>query len=103
MKMFGRIIRIRLQVWFSINDQGPLTKATSGFFDIAPDLAVEILSPSERAKDVQGKLADYFDSGTRLVWVRYPRLGKPADRRFHRRGEPLFPLGHGGGCDREAE
>lgn len=36
---------------------------------LAPDLAVEILSPSNRAGDVQERLRDYFDAGVRLIWV----------------------------------
>ena len=42
---------------------------TPGFFPGAPDLAVEILSPSERAATIGAKVADYLTAGTRLVWV----------------------------------
>jgi Uma2 family endonuclease len=34
----------------------------------APDLAVEVLSPSDRMRQVHRKLDRYFDFGTRLVW-----------------------------------
>jgi Uma2 family endonuclease len=40
-----------------------------GFFPGAPDLAVEVLSPSERPADVHAKSGDYLAAGTRLVWV----------------------------------
>ena len=43
------------------------------YWPLAPDLAVEVLSPSERVRDVQAKLADYFAAGTQLVWVIDPR------------------------------
>jgi Uma2 family endonuclease len=36
--------------------------------DLAPDLAVEILSEGNTQKEMQRKLADYFAAGTRLVW-----------------------------------
>jgi Uma2 family endonuclease len=36
---------------------------------LAPDIAVEVLSPSETASDLQEKLDDYRISGTPLVWV----------------------------------
>lgn len=36
---------------------------------LAPDLAVEVLSPSNRASEIQGKVLDYLSAGTRLVWV----------------------------------
>ena len=39
------------------------------FFPGAPDLAVEVLSPSERAGTIHAKVADYLAAGTRLVWV----------------------------------
>jgi Uma2 family endonuclease len=34
-----------------------------------PDLAVEIVSPSNRVSELQEKLADYLDAGMRRVWV----------------------------------
>jgi Uma2 family endonuclease len=39
------------------------------FFAGAPDLAVEVLSPEDRAGKVQEKIRDYLSFGTRLVWV----------------------------------
>ena len=39
------------------------------FIPGAPDLAVEILSPSSRWSEVEEKIADYFAAGARLVWV----------------------------------
>jgi Uma2 family endonuclease len=39
------------------------------FFRGAPDLAVEILSPSNRAGQVRAKVADYLNAGCPLVWV----------------------------------
>ena len=43
-----------------------------GFGRMAPDLAVEIVSPSNRATEIIDKAADYIDAGTRLVWVVEP-------------------------------
>jgi len=40
-----------------------------GFYDGAPDLAVEVLSPSDRASEVLGKVYDWLDAGCRAVWV----------------------------------
>lgn len=36
--------------------------------DLHPDLAVEVLSPSNTRQEMQKKRVDYFDWGTRLVW-----------------------------------
>jgi Uma2 family endonuclease len=35
---------------------------------IAPDLAIEVLSPSNTRMEMARKLRDYFSAGTRLVW-----------------------------------
>jgi|SRR5215211_4023704 len=45
---------------------------TKGFFRGAPDLAVEIISESERPRQVQTKVARYLSAGTALVWCVYP-------------------------------
>jgi Uma2 family endonuclease len=36
--------------------------------DQVPDLAVEVLSPSNTAKEMERKLREYFAGGARLVW-----------------------------------
>lgn len=43
--------------------------APDKFLQGAPDLAVEVLSPSERLKQIHQKLDLYFEYGTRLVWM----------------------------------
>ena len=40
-----------------------------GYFDLAPDLAVEVLSPGDRPGEVLAKVADWVSAGTRLVWI----------------------------------
>ena len=40
-----------------------------GFFEGAPDLAVEVLSPNDRASEVNAKVHDWLDAGCRMVWV----------------------------------
>jgi Uma2 family endonuclease len=40
-----------------------------GFLDGAPDLAIEILSPSNTASEMQRKALEYLDAGARLVWI----------------------------------
>ncbi len=44
------------------------------FFEGAPDLAIEILSPSNRPYQVRAKVADYLSAGCRLVWVVNPQI-----------------------------
>lgn len=44
----------------------------TGYWFQPPDLVIEIVSPSEKAADIQAKLTDYFKAGTREAWVVYP-------------------------------
>ena len=44
-----------------------------GFWRVPPDLAVEVLSPSNRASEIREKVLEYLTAGTRLVWVVDPR------------------------------
>lgn len=43
-----------------------------GWIPFAPDLAVEVLSPSDTVSEFQEKLDDYFAAGTALVWAINP-------------------------------
>lgn len=38
----------------------------------APDLAVEVVSPSNSASEIQSKVKAYLEGGAYLVWVIYP-------------------------------
>ena len=40
-----------------------------GFPAMAPDLAVEVLSPDDRPGEVLEKIGDWLNAGVRLVWV----------------------------------
>ncbi len=43
-----------------------------GYFDGAPEIAVEVVSPSDYASEVQAKTQAWLEAGTRLVWVVFP-------------------------------
>jgi Uma2 family endonuclease len=45
----------------------------SGYFPGPPDLAVEVLSPDDRAGEVLAKVRDWLQSGCRRVWVVDPQ------------------------------
>jgi Uma2 family endonuclease len=36
---------------------------------VAPDLAIEVLGPSNTPAEMDRKIRDYFQAGTRLVWI----------------------------------
>jgi Uma2 family endonuclease len=44
----------------------------SGYLEGAPDLAVEVLSPGNTVEEIDDKLTEYFENGSRLVWVINP-------------------------------
>ena len=46
---------------------------TEKFFPDAPDLAVEVVSPGDRKKDIEDKIKDYLTAGVGLVWIIYPQ------------------------------
>jgi Uma2 family endonuclease len=46
-----------------------ILRAPDRFLCGAPDLAVEVLSPSDRMQELHRKLDLYFQHGTRLVWI----------------------------------
>jgi Uma2 family endonuclease len=46
----------------------------SGYFLGAPDLAIEVVSPSESAADVNRKVELLLKAGSLAVWVLYPKL-----------------------------
>ena len=41
-------------------------------WDMVPDLAIEVISPSNSASAVHRKIHDYFKAGVTRVWVVYP-------------------------------
>lgn len=44
----------------------------SGYLEGAPDLAVEVLSPGNTVEEIDDKLTEYFENGSRLVWLIHP-------------------------------
>lgn len=43
------------------------------FFPTAPDLAVEVVSAGNSSEEIATKVEDYLSSGSRLVWIIYPK------------------------------
>jgi Uma2 family endonuclease len=88
-------------VAFVSGDRLPLARVPS-FPQLAPDLVVEVVSPSDSACGLHEKIDQWLRAGSRLVWVLYPatttgmcyqadrtaRLLR-ADDAFH--GEPVLP------------
>jgi Uma2 family endonuclease len=63
-------LKVRIpDVSFTRRDRLPGGKPEPGHGRVAPDLAVEVLSPNDLASDVQVKVLDYLGAGVALVWV----------------------------------
>lgn len=56
----------------------------------APDLAIEIVSPSERRPAVQRKIDHFLASGAKVVWALYPAQ---SELHVHRTGQKVVKLG----------
>jgi Uma2 family endonuclease len=57
------IAKARLREW---------KRPPAAFFQGAPDLAVEVLAPSNTKAEISERLADFFASGARLAWIIHP-------------------------------
>lgn len=60
-------------VAFVRRDRLPPLSQWTGFQHLAPDLAVEVVSPNDTVGEVNDKTLTYLDGGVRLVWVVDPR------------------------------
>lgn len=86
-----RFVESRKLGWVASNDSGTILKQDNvrgpdvafysidrvpevprGYFEVAPDLVVEVISPSDSASYVQKKVVQYLEAGVRLIWVVYP-------------------------------
>jgi Uma2 family endonuclease len=66
--------RVRMpDVSFISWERYPRGKNRKPIPELAPDLAVEILSKGNTAREIAIKLGEYFRSGVRLVWIVDPR------------------------------
>ncbi len=60
-------------VGFSFNSRLVNGKRHLKFAPHSPDLAVEVMSPSDRMVDAEAKVRLYITAGTRLVWLVDPK------------------------------
>lgn len=52
----------------------PNDRPPTGHTRIAPDLAVEVISPNDLATEIDEKVAEYLAAGVKLVWVVNPQM-----------------------------
>jgi Uma2 family endonuclease len=70
----------------------------AGYPELAPDLAVEIISPNDRRGEVLSKVGQWIDAGVSLVWVIDPRR---ADAQVHRADGSIAVIPTDGALDGE--
>ncbi len=57
---------------FVSSERFPPEGEPEGIWEIAPDLAIEVISPNEIYGEVQNKMRDYFNAGVKQVWIVAP-------------------------------
>ena len=62
----------RADVGFVRHERLPGGEVPKGNLLMAPDLAVEVISPNDTSDEVDRKVLEWLDAGTRLVWVVSP-------------------------------
>ncbi len=77
----------------------PFEDAPEGWATVAPDLAVEVISPNELFKAVLIKVREYLAAGVRLVWVIDPATQTVHVYRHDGRGNILTSEDHLSGED----
>lgn len=59
-------------VSFVVTERRPKGSGRRGFVEGAPHLAVEVMSPDDREKDLLAKAGEYLDAGAARVWLVRP-------------------------------
>jgi Uma2 family endonuclease len=72
----------RPDVSFVANGRFPGDQPPDGDIDIAPDLAVEVVSPNDGYEEIQARVMDYKSARTRLIWVISPKTKTVLVRRL---------------------
>lgn len=73
---FSRIVgnKRRPDLAYVSYDRWPIVKPVprGNDWDVVPNLAVEVISPTNPEHEVVDKIADYFQAGVERAWVVYP-------------------------------
>ena len=85
-KRLGRIAASDSGVWLERNpdtvrepdiafvssEKIPVGERVVGYYEVAPDIVVEVVSPSDTAREMDDRARMWLSHGVRLVWVVYP-------------------------------
>ncbi len=64
-----RIPDVSFVAWDRVPDAG----IPEGSWQTPPNLAVEVVSPSDQTADINDKAREYVESGVSLVWILWPK------------------------------
>lgn len=45
---------------------------TDNAWNVVPNLAIEVVSPNDKAQEIEDKISEYFQAGVEVVWVVWP-------------------------------
>ena len=68
-KLFSNPDTVRAADAAYINRKRAPDPPPPGYLAIAPDLVVEVVSPSDRPGEIQAQVSDWLTAGSRVVWV----------------------------------
>ena len=74
----------------------PLNVRVRGYYEIVPDLVVEIASPGDSRREVRAKALMWLEFGARMVWTAEPR-SRSVD--VYRPNEPVLRLSENDALD----
>src|SRR5487761_1855071 len=60
-------------VCFIARERVPAGGISAKYLEVVPDFVIEIVSPDDRASEVQEKIEEWLRAGARLVWAVYPQ------------------------------
>lgn len=75
---------------FIARERIPSTGIPKKYWAGAPDLAVEVLSPSDTAYEVDEKVAKWLSAGARMVWTVNPKRKSVTIKRSHTESRIIF-------------
>src|SRR5262249_3840015 len=58
---------------FVATDRLPVDGSPDGYIKVAPDIAVEVVSPNETYEEVEAKVAEYRSAAVKLIWIISPQ------------------------------
>ncbi|MCB9436260.1 MAG: Uma2 family endonuclease [Anaerolineales bacterium] len=59
-------------VAYMAKERIPAEGIPTGYWQVAPNFVVEIVSPSNRAHELRLKVEEYMQAGVEIVWIVYP-------------------------------